>query len=164
MKKQVSFIVVFGALVVLTGCGDGGLSGDGDDAFGAQTDYTTLQNQVFLKTFRLDLEITQGTAEPSFAWQATASRYVVLAIFKEKIDLKQNQISNLEDVVWTWNTGLGKGREGNVSYSDGVDVVNGVIQDSVAPLVPGTYYIAAWAYSDDYELLYSSKEYLYQFR
>jgi hypothetical protein len=33
----------------------------------------------------------------------------------------------------------------------------------VTPLAPGTYYIAAWGYSEEYDLLYSSKEYLYIF-
>ena len=155
--KNVLWILIMA--LILYGCG----AADEESAELSATGYTRLQNQIFFGTIPLELEITSGVAEPAFAWQATGSKYIVLIIFREKIDLKNGQISNPQDAVWNWNTGMGRGREGNVNYSDGRDVRNGITQDMVTPLAPGTYYIAAWGYNAEYDLLYSSKEYLYTF-
>ena len=87
----------------------------------------------------------------------------VITIFSSKIDLKDNRIANPQDAVWTWNTGMGRGRDGNISFSDGRDMRNGEIQKTATPLSPGTYYIAAWAYDGKYNLIRSSKEYLYEY-
>jgi len=126
--------------------------------------YTETQNLIFYGTYEIGLEIAPNTSQPSFAWEATGLKYVVITIFKSKIDLKENQISNTKDAVWTWNTGMGRGREGNVSFSDGRDVRDGNIQETVSPLDPGTYYIAAWGYDDNYNLTRSSREIKYEYR
>jgi hypothetical protein len=162
--REIACIVVLGIIsFTLYSCGESEGVGQGyiDDTL--DRGYTRIQNQIFIGTIPIELEITPDVAKPSFAWRATGSKYVVLAIFRDKIDLKDGRIANIEDAVWMWHTGMGRGREGNVSYDDGADVRNGVIQDSVTPLAPGTYYIAVWGYSDEYELIYSSKEYLYQY-
>ena len=144
----------------LCGCG----TGDEEAEMGAdEYYYPKTQNILFYGTGEISLEITPDVAQPSFAWRATGLRYVVITILNSKIDLKDNRIANPEDAVWTWNTGLGKGREGNVSFSDGRDVRYGEIQDTVSPLSPGTYYIAAWGYDDDYDLIRSSKEYQHKY-
>ena len=123
--------------------------------------YPEIQNLVFYRTNEIPLEITPNVSQPAFAWNATGLEYIVITIFNSKIDLKTGRIANSEDAVWTWNTGLGQGREGNISFSDGYDVRNGVIQDSITSLKAGVYYIAAWGYDDEYTLTHSSKEYQY---
>ena len=125
--------------------------------------YPKTQNVLFPWTWELILEITQNVSEPSFAWQATGLKYVVITVFNSKIDLKNNQIANPEDAVWTWNTNMGRGREGNIGFSDGRDMQLGVIQDTVTPLKSGVYYISAWAYDDNYNLMSSSKEYKFEY-
>ena len=127
--------------------------------------YPAIQNLLFYETREISLEITPNVSNPSFAWYTTGLKYVVVTIFKSKIDLKGNEIANPEDAVWTWNTGLGKGREGNISFSDGRDVANGEIQKTTtpSPLDTGTYYIAVWGYDEYYNLTHSSKEYQYEY-
>ncbi|MBB14187.1 hypothetical protein CMK22_02895 [Candidatus Poribacteria bacterium] len=128
-------------------------------------DYTQLQNQIFYGTIQIDLEITPKSNIPSFAWRTIGSRFMVLAVFEDKIDLEGKTITNPKDVVWTWHSGIGKGREGNVSFSDGVDVRNGEIANSTAVTsleANSIYYVAIWGYDDAYNLMYSSKEYKYQ--
>jgi len=147
----------------LCGCG---LESDEDGNELASEDgyyYPKTQNIVFYNTSEISLEISENVADPSFAWRATGLRYFVITIFDSKIDLKENQIANTEDAVWTWNTGMGKGREGNVSFSDGRDVIDGEVQNTTTNLSAGTYYIAAWGYDDRYKLIRSSKEYLYRY-
>jgi hypothetical protein len=54
-------------------------------------------------------------------------------------------------MVWAWHTGLGRGREGAVTFADGVAPVDGSL-DAVGPPVPlprgRTYYWAVWAWDD----------------
>lgn len=126
--------------------------------------YPNVQNLIFFGTFEIVLEITPNVSQPSFAWNATGLKHVIITIFKSKIDLKDNQIANINDAIWTWNTGMGRGREGNISYSDGRDMRNGKILETVTPLTPGVYYIASWAYDDRYTLVGSSKEYKYEYK
>jgi len=143
----------------LYGCGDAEV---GDEESGRYY-YPEIQNLLFYGTYEISLEITPNVSNPSFAWNATGLEYVVVTIFNSKIDLKENQISNPEDAVWTWHNGLGEGREGNISFSDGRDVVNAEIQETVSHLPRGTYYIAAWGYDKYYNLTHSSKEYEYDY-
>ncbi len=152
------FTLVLILSCLLYGCGTG------EEAEEAGGDYyPSIQNIIFYGTWEMSLEMTPNVPDPSFAWQASGLRYVVITILKSKIDLRDNRIANIEDAVWTWNTGLGTGREGNVSFSDGRDMMNGEIQETVTPLLPGMYYVAAWAYDDDYDLVRSSKEYQYKY-
>ena len=169
MKKTHAFAIIqatwMSALILgcflLFGCAEGDAELAADES--GKYYYPQIQNLIFYGTWELPLEITPNVSNPSFAWDATGLKYVVVTIFKAKIDLKGNEIANPEDAVWTWNTGLGKGREGNISFSDGRDMVNGEIQktSTPSPLPSGTYYIAAWGYDDYYNLTYSSKEYQY---
>ena len=152
------FMLILGCFF-LYGCAE-----DLEDISGTlgRTDYyPELQNVVFYATREIPLEITPNVSQPAFAWNATGLEYIVITIFNSKIDLKTSRIANSEDAVWTWNTGLGQGREGNISFSDGYDVRNGVIQDTVTSLKSGVYYIVAWGYDDEYTLTHSSKEYQY---
>ena len=143
----------------LCGCGS-------EDYAGMESDeyyYPEIQNVLFYGRGGLSLEITPNVDQPSIAWRATGLKYVVVTIFKSKIDLKGDQIANPQDAIWTWNTGLGRGREGNIGFSDGVDMSNGAFLTTTTPLSPETYYIAAWAYDSNYELILSSKEYQYEY-
>jgi len=156
------FVLILGYFF-LHGCAeDEGILSDSADEYY----YPKIQNLLFYGTNEISLEIVPpNVSQPSFGWYTTGLKYIVVTIFKSKIDLKGNEIANPEDAVWTWNTGLGKGREGNISFSDGRDVVNGEIQKagSPTPLQPGIYYIAAWGYDEYYNLTHSSKEYQYEY-
>ena len=137
------------------------LHGCGADEEARDDYYTELQNLVFYGKREIPLEITPNVSQPAIAWRTTGLKYVVVTIFDAKIDLKIDQIANPQDALWTWNTGLGHGREGNISFSDGFDVQNGYIRSTTTPLRPGIYYVAAWGYDENYKLIASSKEYQY---
>ena len=153
------FVLVMSCFIY--GCGEDGWAEEEEDR--GPYYYPETQNILFHGTWKLTLEITPNVAQPSFAWKTTGLKYVTITIFSSKIDLKDNRIVNSDDAVWSWNTGLGKGREGNVSFSDGRDMRYGEIQDTVSPLSPGVYYIAAWAYDEGYNLDRSSEEYQYRY-
>ncbi|MBD3185154.1 hypothetical protein GF312_22935 [Candidatus Poribacteria bacterium] len=160
MKKRMIFCILI-IISLLVGCGED----EGDEEYVSNESardsyyYPDIQNQVFYGTWGFKLEITQGVSDPSIAWYTTGFKYVIVTIFKGKIDLKDNRIANFNDAIWTWHTGLGKGREGNISYYDGQDMRFGEILDTVTPLEPGTYYITAWGYDDNYDLFRSTQEY-----
>jgi hypothetical protein len=104
------------------------------------------------------------SSRPSFIWEETKSKYVMVAIFSERIDmdLQTNRIANEEAMVWAWNTGMSTGREGSIGYADGCSVIEGVIQygTSPDPLENGASYILAiwgWDKSANY-VRYSSRE------
>ena len=158
MKKLSIFAlasIIILSSIILSGCGSE--DQEADSRYGS--DETRIQNLIFYNTWEIRLEITKNTPEPLFAWNSTGMKYVILTVFRSRIDVKDNQIANPEEAIWTWNTGMGRGREGNVSFSDGRNAINGEIQNTVTPLVPGTYFVAAWAYDSSYNLYYSSKEY-----
>jgi hypothetical protein len=128
-------------------------SGDSQTATDNNYYYPETQNILFFGTWELSLEITQNVSQPSFAWQSTGLKYVVITVFD----------ANPEDAIWTWNSNMGRGREGNIGFSDGRDMQLGTIQDTVTPLKSGIYYISAWAYDDNYNLIRSSKEYKFEY-
>ena len=163
--RRIYFLFI--SLFVLLSCGgsDESYEDATDGMIVPRSDYTQLQNQIFYGTVPIELEITPKSNTPSFAWRTTGSKFMVLTIFEDKIDLRGKTVANPQDVVWTWHSGVGKGREGNVSFSDGADVEKSEISNpaTATSLEPNSiYYIAIWGYDDAYNLMYSSKEYKYQ--
>lgn len=104
-----------------------------------------------------------ATNEPSFTWSPTGSSYVFLGVFNRPISIQNNGIANITDLVWVWHSGLGHGREGDLTFQDGVASVNGNFSSSGTPqpLVRGkTYWWAVWAWDNaGVKILYSSEEY-----
>ena len=70
---------------------------------------------------------------------------MVVAIFRAHIDVQSNLIVNTDQVVWIWHTGIGRGREGNVTFEDGASAVDdeGRPQGSPSTLQGGTFYCCA---------------------
>jgi len=88
---------------------------------------------------------------PTFTWKVTGQRFVFLGIFSENIIVKDNSIINTSANVWSWHSGLGAGREGNVKFSDGVDVKDGKLQEGkpATSLKSGQSYVwAIWAWDN----------------
>jgi hypothetical protein len=101
---------------------------------------------------------------PVFAWEKTGSKNVMVAIFNERIsiDNEKQQIKNINAIVWAWNTGMSTGQEGAISYNNGCDVIDGVIQYNMSPTPlenSSDYILAIWAW-DEYaeQIAYSSRE------
>jgi hypothetical protein len=99
---------------------------------------------------------------PSFTWKATGQKLVFLAIFNDNIDIKDNRIQNLNNIIWGWHSGFGRGREGFVQFSDGRDFSNGKFLEGQAPTPlhsDSSYVWAVWAWDDEgLAIEYSSEE------
>ena len=106
-----------------------------------------FDNNVFLRTTRLEARIAGTPSEPSISWPATGRRLVVAAFFSRPIDVRQNLIRNTNDLVWMWHSGMDAGREGNVAWSDGAPSSFGqpLIGQPPLPLTAGTYSWAIWS-------------------
>jgi len=121
---------------------------------------TIFARSILIEGFKPEFA-ERVSATPAFVWKATDQRYVFLGVFKRRIEVNNYRIVNIDDNVWAWHSGLGRGREGNVYFSDGCDVINGELkQDSLpTPLPKGEYYWAIWAWADDgIKISHSSEE------
>jgi hypothetical protein len=104
------------------------------------------------------------SSHPAFSWAKTNSKYVMVAIFNERIsiDYEKNQIRNINSIVWAWNTGMGSGLEGEIGFNNGCDVVNGIIQYNLKPTPLGNgqrYILAIWAWDENAKnIVASSRE------
>lgn len=127
-------------------------------------DNPIFSNSFFIETSRPvfgEKISNEKIAELAFAWKVTGQKYVYLGIFTDRIIVKDNSIINIDKNIWAWHSGLGKGREGSLYFSDGFDVINGELQEDSppTPLPVGEYYWAIWAWDDDgITITASSKE------
>jgi hypothetical protein len=102
---------------------------------------------------------------PTLEWDNIQSNLMAAAIFKNKIEisLDGHRIENVNDIVWTWNSGMNTGSQSSgkivVEYLDGKDVTNGETQESNTPLEANKTYIwGVWAWNEaGTEIAFSSK-------
>ncbi len=114
-----------------------------NELFDQQTTFTSLRD---LYPY---LDVVSNT--PSLAWTRTNEKLVSAAIFKNRISVNETGITNTEDIVWVWHSGLNGAPEGAVSFNDGNTVTNGKILSDVPPkpLLNNTIYVyAIWAWED----------------
>ena len=157
-----SFVLTLSVILFNSSCSSAPMANY--ESSGYDTSTINYNNQIFRSTTKLDISMsTNGTYKPSFSWQSTGLKYIIIGIFTNRISVRDNKIQNPEDMIWTWNTGMARGREGDIIYIDGRDVANKVISsNNSTPLsLDKTYYCAMWAYDIDYNLIRSSKEFLY---
>ncbi len=121
------------------------------------------QNNIFTRTIRIRASVSfPKPGEPSFSWPATGSKHVVCAVFSERIQVKNNKITNTDQIVWLWHSGLPRGREGNVRFVDGIDPKTE--KPPTKPLPPGKYYWGVWALTDRGKVMYSTLEYQFEIK
>jgi hypothetical protein len=126
-----------------------------------EADYnSTYQNLLFSNSIRIEAAQDGPRSEPGFSWYATGYRHVVCAVFDSPIHVQENLITNSEDAVWVWHTGLATGREGNIRFNDGVASIASL--KTPVPLETGTYYWAVWALDNEGHPVASSVEYVLQ--
>ncbi len=126
-------LLLVGLALCIGGCEDGVT--DGEDF---------VYHNAILRDVRPLQAAASGTLQrPDFSWPATDEKHVACAIFERRISVRKNQITNADDILWLWHSGLGTGRDGNVLFE------HGVRNEAGAPpldrLPPGTYYWAVWA-------------------
>ncbi|MFY7908960.1 MAG: hypothetical protein ACOVO2_05390 [Emticicia sp.] len=99
----------------------------------------------------------------SFSWKVTNHKYVMAAIFKDIIQIKENKISNKEAIVWSWNST--EKDIGQVKYSDGKITTldkDGLFaySDVKEGLKAGNYVWAVWAWDNNgINIIASSREF-----
>jgi hypothetical protein len=125
-------------------------------------------NNLFPNTSRFSIAISpgdEGSTNPDFSWSVRDEHFIALWIFDApiRVDFYERVILNKKDAIWMWNTELPTGREGNVRYSDGVQVVNGIPQEtgSAVDLPLGTYYFGGWSQDESMDLVRSSNKLIY---
>jgi len=127
---------------------------------------TAMSNPVFSNATLIEVGIPKFgdtvVATPTFTWRVTGQKYVFIGVFTQNLVVTKNSIVNVNDNIWAWHSGLGTGREGNIPFSAGVDVVGGELLTGRSPtsLKSGIGYVwAVWAWGDDgTEIKQSSKE------
>lgn len=85
------------------------------------------------------------TTEPSFNWEPTGSQLMIVAVFARPIVVANGRVTNGDQLVWAWHTGLANVTEGFVDFVKGVSS----IEDGAppVPLAKGhTYFWACWAW------------------
>lgn len=92
-----------------------------------------------------------GDNQPKFVWSHPDRNIELLALFNKPIKQVADTISNPQDMIWAWHTGLKTGTAGSIRYVDGIPVINGKLSaGEVIPLEPGrTYYWAVWAWDNE---------------
>ena len=127
-------------------------------------------NSIFQDALSINLQSPGNSSivigvSPHLKWISTNSNLVVAAIFARPIKIYSSSIGNKEDIVWAWHSGLVKGSEGDIEFSDGVTPIDGNIYDTLSPIPlkrGKTYYWAVWAWDKDgIVILKSSKQYTF---
>jgi hypothetical protein len=155
MIRSLALVMLLASGPALAGCGsaDNGPAGAPDVVY---------ENQIFVSTSVLAAAATNAsTGRPSFSWPATGLKHVVAGIFRTHIDVESSQIVNTADLVWIWHSGIGRGREGNISFDDGASAIDADGHPTAGPvtLQHGTYYWAVWALDDEGTPVDSTIEY-----
>lgn len=99
--------------------------------------------------------------KPEFRWKSMDFGITTIALFTAPIRVSGSEIKNVNNVIWQWHTGMKFGIEGEVQFSEGKNVINGIIDYNNEPqhLNPGIYYWAVWRWdSDGIKILYSSRQ------
>lgn len=152
------------ACLFATACGSDD-SGASENAAGSFA-YT---NPLFQNTYAIQASVgakegggtvSTNSSTPNFSWPATNLKHVVCAVFNEPIGVKNNTITNTHRVVWMWHSGLPQGREGNVTWDQGVASPTSL--NSPQALSKGKYYWAVWALNSQGIPVRSSVEKTYQ--
>ena len=69
-----------------------------------------------------------------FDWESTSSKMVIVAVFKNVINVSKNEIANQRDIVWLWTNGKNEADVGSIKFSQGRFIS---YDDKGSILVPG---------------------------
>ena len=96
-------------------------------------------------------EITSND-RPYFSWNMLSTKLVAMGVFDQRIEVSGNEITNREDVVFYWDSGMSTGRVGSIIFDDGRLYSDGnlieITEDST--LDKGrTYFWAIWSWDEE---------------
>ncbi len=98
---------------------------------------------------------------PVIGWNSATSGLVSAGIFDAPVRVSGGEIVNTDNLVWQWHSGMNIDSVGYVQFSEGRNVINGVIdyQNNPTVLAEGNYYWAIWSWSSSgVRILFSSRE------
>ena len=98
---------------------------------------------------------------PVFRWDTFNIKIMCCAIFLKPIHVNNGIITNPEDMIWQWHSGMEKGHIGNVQYSEGKSVINDTIDyvNDASPLKTNDYFWGVWGWNRaGTDVIYSSRE------
>lgn len=81
-----------------------------------------------------------------------------LIISDSPIMTNESEILNSNDIIWQWHSGIISDSDTCIKYSEGRNVINGVIDynHEPLPLNPGDYYWAIWKWNSEGNKIVSS--------
>ena len=114
--------------------------------------YYSDTDQIYVhgdESFGSDI-IDTLTSTPVLCWDSVMASQIVVGIFVQPIKVENGYISNTEDMVWIWHSGLNKGKDGKVIYTDGKKITDGNISflSDPEPLTGSVrYYWGVWSWN-----------------
>lgn len=108
-----------------------------------------VYNQGIITRIRI-LDLPKYT----FTWNSTKRKIMMVSLFKQVIQISNNQIANPQDIVWLWTPPAGTTDPGTASFSGGKIAsyrnkkfaLSDIPQTNPLPL--GIYVWAVWAWED----------------
>jgi parallel beta-helix repeat protein len=79
----------------------------------------SFQNTVLIDQIEPRFGEFINTTTPDFFWTGTTTEIQFIAVFTKPPQIRESGISNVSDIIWTWNPGLGTGSIGSVEFKDG---------------------------------------------
>lgn len=125
--------------------------------------YTDSLGSVFYVQGDTNYTLTPDTLNnrPTLAWDSIYTDLVSAAIFTNPIYVLGGEIKNTSDIIWQWHSGMEFEKISRIKYSEGKNVINGVIinRNKATPLSEGHYYWAVWGWNNSgIRILYSSRQ------
>jgi hypothetical protein len=104
------------------------------------------------------------SAQPVFIWENPGISIIMVAVFRNPIDVTGGEITNVSDIVWQWHSGMPAEKNDTVQFYEGssVTIHNGIPDYGVAPDSldnSSVYYWAVWGWGrSGTRVLYSSRQ------
>jgi hypothetical protein len=148
---------VEGDLIISQTCADGVLVGNTSRGGVLLNKYSTSDINIFNADADIELlSPSQGeiiySDTPQFSWNMESRELVALGVFDNRIEVKDNEILNTDDLVFYWDSGMLKGLVGSISLDDGVRFISGERSSgkNVIPLEKGkAYFWAVWSWDNE---------------
>lgn len=119
-----------------------------------------------------ETEIDTLGPQPEFRWERVPSNIITIALFNAPIVVANNEIQNLENLIWQWHSSMvsdelniDKKTLRRVQYKHGYPVLNKKIQYDTQPLPlqSGLYFWAVWSWEGGGRwVLFSTKPFTFR--
>jgi hypothetical protein len=98
---------------------------------------------------------------PTLKWDSLGIGIFTAVISTKSLKVVNDEIVNINNIIWQWHSGMEYGREGLVKYSEGKSVINDTIDynNEAQPLDAGNYYWAVWGWNNEgTKIFFSSRQ------